>query len=77
MAGQANITLPNDLLMQVQAVAQKQGKTADDLMAQAAQREVARRHVLDLSRERKPSGMTENEEMETVVQAVHDYRRGR
>ena len=77
VATEGNVRLPDDLLAQVQAIAERQGKTADDFMAQAAKREVARQLILDLQREHKPSGMTENEEMEVVVSAVHDYRRGR
>ena len=77
MATDGNINLPDDLLSQVQAIAERQGKTADDFMAQVAKREVARQLILELQRERKPSGMTEEEEMEVVNQAVHDYRLGR
>ena len=77
MATDANIKLPDDLLIQVQAMAERQGKTANDFIAQAAKREVTRQLILDLQRERRPSGMTEDEEMEVVNRAVHDYRRSR
>jgi hypothetical protein len=41
MATESNITLPADLLGQVQAIALKEGKTADELTADLVKREVA------------------------------------
>ena len=72
----ANITLPDDLLEQVQALAAKEGQTADELTTDAVKRDVARRLIADLRRTAKPSGMTEEQEMQAAVDAVHDYRRG-
>jgi hypothetical protein len=74
MAIEANIRLPDELLAQVQRVT-RNGETADDLAAIAVKREVARRLLAKLPDQ--SSGMTEEQEMETVVKAVHDYRRGR
>ena len=77
MATEANIRLPDDLLAQAQSLAQAEGISADDFVAEATKRQVARKLIERLKREATPSGMTEEQEMETVVQAVHDYRRGR
>ena len=74
MATEANIKLPNELLAQAQCVT-RHGETADDLAAVAVKREIARRLLAKLPDQ--PSGLTEEQEMETVVKAVHDYRRGR
>jgi hypothetical protein len=77
MATEANIKLPDDLLAQAQSIAQAEGITADDFVAEATKKQVARKLIEKLKREAKPSGMTEDEEMEVVNKAVHDYRRGR
>jgi hypothetical protein len=75
MAAGSNIKLPDDLLAQIRAIAATEGKTADDLAAEAVKREVARRLIADLKRTARPSGMTEDQEMQAAVDAVHDYRR--
>jgi predicted Ser/Thr protein kinase len=77
MATEANIRLPDDLLAQVRDIAAREGKTPDEMAAEALKRDIARRLIADMKRTRKPSGMTEEQEMQTVVDAVHDYRRGR
>ena len=77
MATDANIKLPADLLAQAQSIAQSEGKTVDQLAAEAVRREVALKLIAKHKRGIRPSGMTEEQEMETVVNAVHDYRRGR
>ncbi len=75
MASDANIKLPADLLTQVQAIAAREGKTADELTVEAMKREVARKLIASLPS--KASGMTEEQEIKSAVQAVHDYRGGR
>ena len=77
MAADANIRLPDDLLAQAQSLAQAEGITADAFVAEATQKQVARKLIEKLKREARPGGMTEEQEMQTVVDAVHDYRRGR
>jgi hypothetical protein len=74
MATESNITLPAELLAQVQALAAKEGKTADELTAQAVKRDIARRMIGNLKRDIKPSGMTEELEIQTAVSAVHESR---
>ena len=75
MATEANIRLPDDLLAQITDIAAREGKTPDEMATEAIKREVARRLIAKLPS--KPSGMTEEEEIEAAVRAVHDYRRGR
>jgi hypothetical protein len=74
MGTDSNIRLPAELLAQVQALALKEGKTADELTAEAVERDIARRMLADLQREGKPTGLTEDQEIETAVRAVHEYR---
>lgn len=44
---------PAELLAQVQALATKEDKTADELTAEAVKRDIARRMIADLKRESK------------------------
>jgi fructose-1,6-bisphosphatase/sedoheptulose 1,7-bisphosphatase-like protein len=74
MASDSNITLPAELLAQVQALAAKEGKTVDELMVEAVKRDIARRMIANLKREGKPSGMAEDGEIQAAVDAVHEYR---
>jgi hypothetical protein len=74
MASDSNITLPAELLAQVQALAAKEGKTVDELMVEALKRDIARRMIANLKREGKPSGMAEDGEIQAAVDAVHEYR---
>jgi hypothetical protein len=74
MASDSNITLPAELLAQVQALAAKEGKTVDELMVEAVTRDIARRMIANLKREGKPSGMAEDGEIQAAVDAVHEYR---
>lgn len=74
MATDSNITLPAELLAQVEALAVKEGKTADELTVEAVKRDIARRMIADLKREVKPSGMTEEQQIQTAVDAVHASR---
>jgi hypothetical protein len=74
MAADYNITLPAELLAQVQALAVKEGKTADELTVEAVKRDIARRMIANLKREVKPSGMTEEQQIQTAVDAVHASR---
>jgi hypothetical protein len=74
MASDSNITLPAELLAQVQALAAKEGKTVDELMVEAVKRDIARRMIANLKREGKPSGMAEDGEIQAAVDAIHEYR---
>jgi fructose-1,6-bisphosphatase/sedoheptulose 1,7-bisphosphatase-like protein len=74
MASDSNITLPAELLAQVQALAAKEGKTVDELMVEAVKRDIARRMIANLKREGEPSGMAEDGEIQAAVDAVHEYR---
>ena len=74
MATDSNIKLPAELLAQVQALAVKEGKTADELTAEAVKRDIARRMIANMKREGKATGMTEDQEIQTAVRAVHEYR---
>jgi hypothetical protein len=74
MAADSNITLPAELLAEVQALAVKEGKTADELTVEAVKRDIGRRMLANLKREIKPSGMTEEQQIQTAVDAVHASR---
>jgi hypothetical protein len=74
MASDSNITLPAELLAQVQALAAKEGKTVDELMVEAVKRDIARRMIANLKREGKPSGRAEDVEIQAAVDAIHEYR---
>jgi hypothetical protein len=76
MATKANITIPADLLAQAERIAQAEGKSPDDFTAEAVKKEIARRLISQLRQEAKSSGMTEDQEIDLAVKAVHDYRRG-
>jgi hypothetical protein len=74
MAADSNITLPAELLAQLQALAVKEGKTADELTVEAVKRDIARRMIANLKREVTPSGMTEEQQIQTSVDAVDASR---
>ena len=61
MATDANIKIPDDLLAQAQRLAQAEGKTADELAAEAVKREVARRLLAQIRLETAANraGMTD------------------
>jgi hypothetical protein len=63
MAADSNMTLPAELLAQVQALA-----------IEAVKRDIARRMIANLKREATPSGMTEELQIQTAVDAVHASR---
>ena len=74
MATGSNIRLPEELLAQVQAAALKEGKTADEITAEAVKRELARRLVANLKRGIRPNGRTDEQNLQIVVRAVHESR---
>lgn len=76
VATEMNVQLPADLLAQVQQIAQAEGISVNALAAEAVKEEVARKLIAQLRREAKPSGMTDEEELEAAVKAQHDFRRG-
>jgi hypothetical protein len=58
MAIESNITLPAELPAQVQAISAKEGKTADELTAEAMEREVGKRTLERLKAEPMRAGAT-------------------
>jgi hypothetical protein len=76
MATDQNIKLPADLLAQVQAIASKEGKTADELTTEAVKREVARRSLERLKTEanERRGNMTDEQAQEYVDKVIHEYR---
>jgi hypothetical protein len=76
MATESNIKLPDEPLAKVQAIAVKEGKTADDLTAEAVRREVARRTLERLKTEanERRGNMTDEQVQEYVDKVIHEYR---
>jgi predicted transcriptional regulator len=77
-----NVYIPEDLLTQLQAKAAAEGKSADELAAEALKRYLNREWLERMGREglerRKQYGLKTDEEVEEFVQkAIEDYRRGR
>lgn len=80
MATQNNVCVPEDLLSQAQRLAESQGRTADELAAEALRRYLAHEWLTKLEREgmenRKRYGLKTDEEVEAYVdQVIHEYRR--
>jgi hypothetical protein len=75
MIGQEkNVHVPGELLEQAQRLAQSQGRTADDLAADALKRYLAREWVNKLSREgeenRRGLGLKTDQDVEDYVNRV-------
>jgi hypothetical protein len=49
-------------------------ESVDELMVEAVKRDIARRMITNLKREGKPSGMSEDREIQAAGGAVHEYR---
>lgn len=82
MASQNNIHVSDETLLALQAQAEAQGKTVDELIEEAAQRYLNRQWLERMGREglerRKQYGLKTDEEVEEFVQkAIEDTRRGR
>jgi predicted transcriptional regulator len=80
MATQNEIHIPADLLAQVQSVAKSQGRTTDEVAADALKRYLAREWANRLSREgeenRRRLGLeTEEQAEEYVNRTIAEYRR--
>jgi hypothetical protein len=76
MATEPNITLPAELLAQMQALAVKEGKTADELTVELVKREVARRTLerFKTEGEQRRGNMTDEQVQEYVDRVIHEYR---
>jgi hypothetical protein len=76
MATEPNITLPAELLAQMQALAVKEGKTADELTVELVKREVARRKLerFKTEGEQRRGNMTDEQVQEYVDRVIHEYR---
>jgi putative PIN family toxin of toxin-antitoxin system len=76
MATEPNITLPAELLAQMQALAVKEGKTADELTVELVKREVARRTLerFKIEGEQRQGNMTDEQVQEYVDRVIHEYR---
>ncbi len=79
MASPNNLRVPDDLLAQAQRLAAMEGRTADDLAAEALQRYLAREWLRKLSREgeenRRSLGLkTDDEVQEYVDRVITEHR---
>jgi len=76
MQTEKNIALADDVLERVREQAQAEGKTADEVVEQAVQRELARKAFERIRREAeiRRGGMTDEEVDRTVEKAVHEWR---
>jgi hypothetical protein len=77
MASQNNVHIPDNLLSAMSVAAQAEGKTADEVLAEAARRYLAHKELDDLVE----SGRTHAERVgrtpAEAVTTVRDIRRGR
>ena len=73
----ANVTLPDDLLQRVQARATAEGKSVDDLAAEAIDRLLAERSLARFTREgdRRRRGMSDDQVNDLVNQAIRETRK--
>lgn len=71
-----NVTLPDDLLERVQARATAEGKSVDDLAAEAVNRLLAERSLARFKREgeRRSRGMSDEQVNDAVNQAIREAR---
>jgi hypothetical protein len=76
MAIDANIRIPEGLLTQLQATAAAEGKSVDELAAEAVDRELKRRFWERNKREAelRRGTMTDEEALEYVTRVVHEDR---
>jgi predicted AAA+ superfamily ATPase len=76
MRTEKNIALAEDVLERVREQAQAEGKTADEVVEQAVQRELARKAFERIRREAeiRRGGMTDEEVDRIVEKAVREWR---
>ena len=72
-----NIHIPDDLLKEMNAAAQAQGRTADDLIAEAAHRYLEHKALDDLAARGRIHAQRAGRGASDAVAAVRDLRRGR
>jgi hypothetical protein len=72
-----NIHIPDDLLREMSAAAQVEGKTADDLVAEAARRYLDHRALDDLAARGRIHAERAGRSASDAVAAVRDVWRGR
>jgi hypothetical protein len=72
-----NIHIPDDLLTEMNEAAQAQGKTADDLVTEAARRYLERKALDDLAARGRIHAQRAGRHESDAVAAVRDVRRGR
>jgi predicted transcriptional regulator len=79
MAAQNNLHVPDDLLTQAQRLAATEGRTADELAAEALRRYLAREWLKKVSSEgeenRRSLGMETPEEVQDYVDRIASERR--
>lgn len=71
-----NVALPEELMAQAQPEADAQGKTVDDFVIDAVQRQLTDMWLARMQREaeERSKGMTEEEIEEIVLRAVREVR---
>jgi metal-responsive CopG/Arc/MetJ family transcriptional regulator len=77
MASQNNVHIPDKLLSAMNAAAQAEGKTADELLAEAARRYLAHKELDDLVARGRTHAERVGRTHAEAVTAVRDIRRGR
>jgi hypothetical protein len=77
MASQNNVHIPDELLSAMNAAAKAEGKTADDLLAEAARRYLEHKELDDLVGRGRRHAERSDHRPSDAVKAVRDVRRGR
>jgi len=77
MASQNNVHIPDDLRSAMNTAAQAEGKTADELLAEAARRYLAHKELDDLVARGRTHAERAGRTPAEAVRAVRDLRRGR
>jgi len=77
MGSQNNVHIPDELLSAMSAAAQAEGKTADELLAEAASRYLAHKELDDLAARGRTHAARAGRTPANAVAAVRDIRRGR
>lgn len=74
----ASITIPDELQTQIEALAQAEGKTVDELTAEVLQRHLDRRSLERFRRqaESRRQGMSDEQVQAIVEQAIAELRHG-
>lgn len=77
MASRNNVHIPDQLLSAIDAAAQAEGKTADELLAEAARRYLAHKELDDLVTRGRTHAERAGRTPAEAVAAVRDVRHGR